>query len=108
RHLLQLGGLALGAGLSGTASADIAPPRRGRFHGKIRKALKWNMVKLKDEQPLVEAFKKLRGCGYDGLEPSLADVGDQADEWIAASQESGLVLDGTVAARTEDLVGGID
>lgn len=108
RDLLQLGGLALGAGLSGTAFADIAPPRRGRFAGKIRKSLKWNMVKLRDEQSLAETFKKLKECGYEGLEPSLDDVGDKADEWIAASQESGLILDGTVAARTEDLTDGID
>ncbi len=107
RSLLQLGGLALGAGFAGTALA--ASPGGGRFAGKIRKSLKWNMVKLKDEQPLVEAFKKLRECGYDGLEPSLSDVPDErVEEWIAASKESGLIIDGTVGARTEDLASGID
>ncbi len=110
RDLLKRSALALGAAaVSGTVLADVAPPRRGRFAGKIRKSLKWNMVKLRDEQPLVETFKKLRECGYEGLEPSLADVPDgKAEEWISASRESGLILDGTVAARTEDLKGGID
>src|SRR5690606_28127964 len=66
-------------------------------------------VKLKGEQPLVETFRKLRACGYDGLEPNLADLANEkAEEWVAASQESGLILDGTVAARTEDLIPGID
>jgi len=106
RALIQLGGLALGAGI---AKADIPPPRRGQFAGKIRKSLKWNMVKLKGEQSLVETFQKLRECGYEGLEPSLGDiVAGTEEEWIAASRESGLIIDGTVAARTEDLIGGID
>lgn len=108
RNLLVNGALAAGAGMATRAFGDVVPIRRGRFAGKIRKSLKWNMVKLKNEQSLVETFKKLRDCGYDGLEPSLADVGDQGDEWLAASKESGLIIDGTVAARTEDLIGGID
>ncbi len=109
RRILEGGALALAAGLSGKAGADVVPVRRNRFTGKIRKSLKWNMVKLKAEQPLVETFKKLRDCGYEGLEPSLADVKPGTEEeWIAASRESGLILDGTVAARTEDLAGGID
>ena len=110
RVFLKQGSLALGAAaLSATAQADVAPPKQGRFAGKIRKSLKWNMVKLKGEQSLAETFKKLRECGYEGLEPSLADVAAGAEEeWIAASRESGLILDGTVAGRTEDLKGGID
>lgn len=109
RRILEGGALALAAGLSGKAEADVVPVRPNRFSGKIRKSLKWNMVKLKDEQPLVETFRKLRECGYDGLEPNLSDVAaGTEEEWIAASRESGLILDGTVAARTEDLAGGID
>lgn len=108
RNLLVGSAVAAGAGLATQAMADLIPVRPKRFTGKIRKSLKWNMVKLKNEQPLVETFRKLRECGYDGLEPSLADVGEKEDEWIAASRESGLIIDGTVAARTEDLAGGID
>jgi hexulose-6-phosphate isomerase len=108
RKLLVSSAIAAGAGLATQAFADVVPVRPKRFAGKIRKSLKWNMVKLKSEQPLVETFRKLRDCGYDGLEPSLADVGDKEGEWIAASRESGLIIDGTVAARTEDLGGGID
>jgi len=110
RDLIKAGALAIGAAaLSPNVLADIPPPRRGRFAGKIRKSLKWNMVKLKGEQSLLETFKKLRDCGYEGLEPSLGDIAaGTEEEWIAASRESGLILDGTVAARTEDLKGGID
>lgn len=60
--------------------------------------------------PLVEAFKKLRTCGYDGVEPSLlGQVTEQnADEWLAASKESGLIIDGTVGGRSDGLEAGID
>lgn len=81
--------------------------RGGQFTGKIRKSLKWNMVTGAKTLPLIEAFKKLRECGYEGVEPSLSHVKD-ADAWISASKESGLIIDGTVGARTEGLEEGID
>ena len=56
--------------------------------------------------PLVEAFRKLRACGFEGVEPNLSQVADP-DEWVAASRESGLIIDGTVGARTEKLDDGI-
>ncbi len=84
----------------------------GQFTGKIRKSLKWGMAqKAAKEMPLVEAFKKLRSCGYEGVEPSLllGHVTTQnADEWVAASKESGLIIDGTVGGRSEGLEAGID
>lgn len=108
RSLLQTGGLALSAGLLAAATGPFAAPG-GQFTGKIRKSLKWGMVTQRKDLPLVEVFKKLRECGYEGVEPSLSDVPEnQVDEWIAASRETGLIIDGTVAARTENLGGGVD
>lgn len=106
RSLLRASGLALGAG----SLVSLTPAlRAGQFTGKIRKSLKWNMVAQRKDLPLVEVFKKLRQCGYEGLEPSLADVPEaEADAWVAASRESGLVIDGTVAGRTSDLGAGVD
>lgn len=84
------------------------PARAGRFTGKIRKSLKWGMAQSAGKGlPLAAVFQKLRECGYEGVEPSLSHVTDAA-EWIAASKESGLVIDGTVGARTENLEPGID
>jgi hexulose-6-phosphate isomerase len=87
--------------------ASLAPAQAGQFSGKIRKSLKWNMVKPANPLPLVDAFKKLRECGFEGVEPNLGDVADRAEEWIAASRESGLVIDGTVTANTLDLEKGL-
>lgn len=97
---------------SGAAALAAAPAlQAGQFTGKIRKSLKWGMAqKAAQGMPLVEAFKKLRTCGYDGVEPSLlGQVTEQnADEWIAASKESGLIIDGTVGGRSDGLEAGID
>ncbi len=83
----------------------------GQFTGKIRKSLKWGMAqKAAKDMTLVEAFKKLRACGFEGVEPSLLGhvTVENADEWIAASKESGLIIDGTVGGRSDGLEVGID
>ena len=87
----------------------LALPRSaaaGQFTGRIRKSLKWGMVTGAKGLPLVEAFRKLRACGFEGVEPNLSHV-TNPDEWVAASRESGLIIDGTVGARTEKLDDGI-
>jgi hexulose-6-phosphate isomerase len=94
RHFLH------SAALSATALAPRATA--GQFTGRIRKSLKWGMVTGAKGQPLEASFRRLRECGFDGVEPSLSHVTDEAD-WLAASRASGLVIDGTVGARTEAL-----
>lgn len=99
------------ATLGTVAFAPVLKSHAGQFTGKIRKSLKWGMAqKAAKDMPLAEAFKKLRACGFDGIEPSLlGHVTEQnADEWIAASKESGLIIDGTVGGRSDGLESGID
>ncbi|MCB1086721.1 MAG: sugar phosphate isomerase/epimerase [Verrucomicrobiae bacterium] len=106
RNLLQSSGAALGAGL--LASSGVSA-KAGQFTGKIRKSLKWGMVAKREEVSLVDAFRKLRECGFEGIEPSIGEVPEaEADAWVAASRESGLIIDGTVAGRTQDLGPAID
>lgn len=109
RKLLQLGGLALGAGISSPLAAADNGARKREFAGKIRKSLKWSMVKDRDKLPVVEVFRKLRECGFEGVEPRVGEVpADRVEEWTAASRETGLIIDGTVGASADDLAGGID
>lgn len=104
RSFLQTSSLALGASLL----AQPRPARAGQFTGKIRKSLKWGMVaNAAKGLPLAEAFRKLRACGYEGIEPNVSQVTDAA-EWAAASRESGLIIDGTVGGRPGALDAGID
>jgi len=63
RHFLHHTSALLGA----SVLAPSSPLHAGQFTGKIRKSLKWGMAqKVAKEMPLVEAFKKLRACGYEG------------------------------------------
>lgn len=103
RSFLQTTCLAIGS----TVLATHTPAHAGQFTGKIRKSLKWGMVTGAKGLPLTEAFKKLRECGFEGVEPSISHVTDPA-AWVAASKESGLIIDGTVQPRTENLEPSID
>lgn len=97
--------------LHSSATALISSARAGQFSGKIRKSLKWSMaMKATKTMTLTDAFKKLRECGFDGVEPSLLGhvTVDNAGEWIAASKASGLIIDGTVGGRVEGLEAGLD
>lgn len=103
RTFLHTAALALGA--------STLDARAGQFTGKIRKSLKWGMAQgAAKGMPLADAFRKLRECGFDGVEPSLIGHVTQqnADEWIAASKASGLIIDGTVGGRSEGLEAGVD
>lgn len=94
------------------AAASITVPAQaaGQFRGKIRKSLKWSMAqKAAQSMSLTDAFKRLRDCGFDGVELSLLGHVTEANvsEWISASHASGLVIDGTVGGRNESLEAGI-
>jgi L-ribulose-5-phosphate 3-epimerase len=97
--------------LISTAAVAAIPARAGQFTGKIRKSLKWSMaMKAAKDMTLTDAFKKLRTCGFEGVEPSLLGhvTMQNADEWSTASKASGLIIDGTVGGRAETLEAGID
>ncbi len=97
RTLLTTAASAAAASLLSPAIHAADSPLKGR----IRKSLKWGMVK-DQSLPLAEAFRKLKACGYEGVEPSYKQVKD-ADAWLAASKESGLIIDCVVGAGEPDL-----
>jgi hexulose-6-phosphate isomerase len=103
RTFLQKSAVALGAATLPCAT----PARAGQFTGKIRKSLKWGMVTGAKGLPLVETFRHLRECGFEGVEPNFDHVTD-ADAWLAASRSTAFVIDAIVAARTESLEPSID
>ncbi len=83
------------------------PARAGDFSGKIRKSLKWSMVKQAAGMPLEDAFHRLLKCGFQGVEVSIETVKDAA-QWTAASQSTGLIIDGTVGGRLPHLKRGLE
>ncbi len=88
--------------------AAALPAKAGELTGKIRKSLKWGMVQQAGEVSLVEAFRRLKELGFDGVEPSLTQVDDaDVERWLAASHETGLVIDGLVGGRVGNLEHGL-
>lgn len=98
--------------LFSAAALAVTPARAGQFTGKIRKSLKWSMAeKAAKGMPLAGAFKKLRECGFEGVEPSLLSrhvTLENAAEWAAAAKEAGLIIDGTVGGRAAGLEEGLE
>lgn len=90
---------ASGAALSPDSSQAAAKVR-------IRKSLKWGMVK-DDKGTLSERFAKLKRCGFAGVEPSFSQVKDAA-EWNAASKETGLAIDCIVSPGTDGIEKAVD
>lgn len=94
--------------VAASSLAAVADPGRpaSKLKGRIRKSLKWGMVR-DGSGPLAETFRKLRRCGFEGVEPSLDQVKDPA-EWLAASKETGLVIDCVVSPKTDGIEPAVD
>lgn len=78
----------------------------GPLAGKIRKSLKWSMVKNRSLS-LTDSFRKLKELGYEGVEPRYNEVDDPV-AWKKASDESGLIIDGLVAIPFDEIPQGVD
>jgi len=81
--------------------------RAGEFTGRIRKSLKWSMVKEATGMGMDDAFRRLIECGYQGVEVTIEAVTD-VEQWAEASKASGLLIDGTVGGRLHNLERGIE
>ncbi len=100
-------GLILG-GLT-TALSSPTPTQAGEFTGKIKKAVKYQMIreKLSPEDKL----KMLKDLGYDGVEPSAMLKPEQAAEVKAlmqASEKLDFPIHGVVGASNPDIKSVID
>lgn len=89
------------------SSAGLTPDSsKAASKVRIRKSLKWGMVK-ETKGALAERFGKLKRCGFEGVEPGIGQVKDAA-EWIAASKETGLIIDCVVSPSTDGIDAAVD
>jgi hexulose-6-phosphate isomerase len=101
------------AALAGAMIAGSpAVSRGGQFTGKIRKAVRYNMVgegggKGKKKQSHVERFQMIKDAGFDGVEVMTSDAGD-VKELIEARDKTGVIIHGTSHGRDTDLEAAID
>ncbi len=86
--------------------AAEAPAKGGQFAGKIKKAVKYHMVR----EPLsaTDKFKLLKDIGFDGVEPRVSEKRVEPKELLAARDATGLAIHGVVNGSTSDLRGAID
>ncbi len=100
-------GIALG-GLAAALSAP-APARAGQFTGRIKKAVKYHMIR--DKMPTEDKLKMLMDLGYDGVEPRAMLKPDEAAEVKAlrkASEKLDFPIHGVVGSSNPNLNAIID
>jgi hexulose-6-phosphate isomerase len=81
----------------------------GQFSGKIRKAVKYQMIA--GRAPVEEKFRLIQELGFDGVETRAA-LGKEnrklVDSYAAASERTGLPIHGVIHSSNPDLIGAID
>jgi hexulose-6-phosphate isomerase len=88
---------------AGVAAAALVSPqdaRAGEFTGKIKIALKYNMVKI--EGPVADQFRAIKDVGYDGIELGVGDKVDRG-EVLAASKAADLPIHGVVNGSVNNI-----
>lgn len=93
------------AGLAATAAAIGRPAAAGENTDRIKKAVKYGMIKT-DGTPL-EKLTLLKELGYDGVEPGVRDKVDR-EALLAASQEAGIPIHGVVNGSVDNIPHAID
>lgn len=93
------------AGVAVAAAVAGVPAPAGEFTGKLKKAVKYNMIRM-DATPL-EKLRLLKELGFDGVEPKFDEKVDP-EELLAASKETGVEIHGVVLGRADDIPAAVD
>lgn len=99
RHFIQSAGIA--------TAAFLAQPRAraGEFTGKIKKAVKFNMIQ--EDLSVADKFRLLQNLGYDGVEMGFRDEADPT-EVVAARDRTGLPIHGVVLGSVDGIELAVD
>ena len=106
RFLGQCAGAAVGL----AAMAWGRPSGAGEFAGRIRKAVKYHMIREPSMSP-ADKLKMLQDLGFDGVEPRAMLNADQASEVKAirdASERLNFPVHGVVNSSNPDIISAID
>lgn len=91
--------------VSGVLLGGGRTARAGLFTGKIKKAVKYDMVKV--DGPAQVRFSLVKSAGFDGIEVAVREQHDP-DELRAASVSTGLPIHGVVNGSVNELGPAID
>ena len=93
------------AGVAAAAAVTGARASAGEFTGKIKKAVKYHMIRV-DATPL-EKLRMLKALGFAGVEPKFDEKVEPA-ELLAASKETGVAIHGVVLGRADGIAAAVD
>lgn len=94
-----------GVALAASAAGVPQPARAGQFTGKIRKAVKFQMIR--GRMSVLDKFKMLEDLGYDGVEFRHREKVDRK-EVVKARDATGLTVHGIINSTDPDIKGAID
>ena len=93
----------------GSYATLAQPSMAGEFTGKIKKAVKYHMVK--GNASVEEKFQRVKDLGFDGIETRTA-LGEKnsalVDSYLSASKKTGLPIHGVIHSDNPTLVEAID
>ena len=102
RAFVKTGGAVLtGAAILARSQAAHA----GELSGRIKKAVKYNMIK--ENLSVMDKFKLLKDLGFDGVEPGVRDKVDRK-EMRQASEATGLPIHGVVNGSVDNINVAVD
>jgi L-ribulose-5-phosphate 3-epimerase len=98
-------GFVKAAGVAAGAAVLSKAAHAGEFTGKIKKAVKYNMVKT--DMSVEDDFRMLKEIGYDGVELGFHDKVDP-EEVVAARDTTGLPVHGVVLGSVNGINDAVD
>jgi hexulose-6-phosphate isomerase len=90
------------------AAGSPRPVPAGEFTGKIKKAVKYQMVQ-DDSLSIRDKFRLVKDLGYDGIEiRTVEKINERRDEVLAARDETGLPIHGVINSSNPDIRSAVD
>lgn len=90
------------------AAGSPRPSPAGEFTGKIKKAVKYQMVQ-DDSLSIVDKFRLVKELTFDGIEiRTVEKINERRDDVLAARDETGLPIHGVINSSNPDIRSAVD
>jgi hexulose-6-phosphate isomerase len=100
--------LAVSAAGALVAAGSAGLTAAGQFTGKIKKAVKYQMVQ-DDALSIRDKFRLVKDLGFDGIEIRTAEkINEHRDEVLAARDATGLPIHGVINSSSPDIKSAVD
>jgi len=104
RSLLRAGGAAALA--AAALGREARPAGAGQFTGKLRKAIRWNMIT--ENLSVMDKFKMLKDLGFEGVEPTTPAAVQERKAMRQAVDATGVAVHGLSNGASADIVTAVE